>query len=227
MRSSLLLALLLFVSSCFGAECTLYEKTHPTFLLDGAHLSTGKCNTCASCHVGGVFMGTPRTCIACHNGDPARMTIGRGPTHIPTSVVDCNTCHKTVAFNIGTTMNHTAVTTIQCRACHNGAYTSSNALGKPSNHIPEINLIGGATMDCNLCHKSTATWATVTMNHNNTPGNGAGWCIGCHLRGQTWLGAGERMNLNHRNKTPAPTDCSMSGCHRPLGNTGTAYRNWD
>jgi hypothetical protein len=82
-------------------------------------------------------------------------------------------------------------------------------------------------MDCKACHTSTVLWATQTMNHNATPGNGAGWCIGCHLRGQTWLGAGERMALNHRNKTPAPTDCSMSGCHRPLGTTGVLYRSWD
>jgi hypothetical protein len=37
----------------------------------------------------------------------------------------------------------------------------------------------------------------------------------------------EKMALNHRNATPAPTDCSQSGCHRPLGNKGTTYRNWD
>jgi hypothetical protein len=65
------------------------------------------------------------------------------------------------------------------------------------------------------------------MNHNATMGNGAGWCKGCHQSGTAFLGPMERMSLNHRNKTPAPTDCSMSGCHRPLGNTGSAYTRWN
>jgi len=35
------------------------------------------------------------------------------------------------------------------------------------------------------------------------------------------------MSLTHRTKTPVPTDCSTSGCHRPLGTRGTPYSNWN
>lgn len=225
----LFLLLWLFSFGAHASECSLYERTHPNFLLDGSHLSTGKCSTCASCHKGGVFLGTPKTCISCHNGDPRWVTVGRSAMHIPTGVIDCALCHNTLAFT-QYTMNHTAVTTIACKTCHNGSYTSAGtmgAYGKPNLHIPESQLLNGSTLDCKACHTSTVAFTTYTMNHNSTPGNGAGWCIGCHLRGTSYLGNMERMSLTHHQKTPVPTDCSMAGCHRPLGNTGTLYRKWD
>jgi len=37
----------------------------------------------------------------------------------------------------------------------------------------------------------------------------------------------EKMPLTHERRTPVPTDCSESGCHRPLGNKGAAYSKWD
>jgi hypothetical protein len=88
-------------------------------------------------------------------------------------------------------------------------------------------LIGGSAMDCNACHSSTTSWLTERMNHNSTMGNGAGWCKSCHQTGTSYLGRASKMALNHRSRTPAPTDCSQSGCHRPLGNTGSTYNNWN
>jgi hypothetical protein len=120
------------------------------------------------------------------------------------------------------------VTTMLCKTCHNGSYTGAGALGEPIKHIPEATqLLGGSTLDCKACHTSTTVWTTVTMNHNGTVGSGAGWCKGCHLSGQTWLGHGELMSLTHFQRNPVPLDCSQVGCHRPLGNRGTMYRNWD
>jgi hypothetical protein len=126
-------------------------------------------------------------------------------------------------------MNHTVVTTQQCKLCHNGSYVSQGtqgALAKPSNHIPEVQLLNGAAMDCNACHTNTAAWTTMTMNHNASLGNGAGWCKACHQSGTSYLGSMDKKSLTHQ-KTTGVTDCSQSGCHRPLGNKGTAYRNWD
>jgi hypothetical protein len=171
------------------------------------------------------------TCDTCHNGATA---LGKTATHIPIPAgsAKCDSCHKSqVSFATAVTMNHTVVTTAQCKSCHNGSYTSqgvTGALGKPTNHIPEgTQLLNGTLLDCNACHSSTAAFTTERMNHNSTQGNGAGWCKGCHERSTAFLGNMQKMALNHRNKTPAPTDCSQSGCHRPLGNTGTAYSNWN
>jgi hypothetical protein len=123
------------------------------------------------------------------------------------------------------------LTAIACKSCHDGRYLSEGALkggalAKPSNHIPEIQLLNGAAMDCKACHTSTSAWSAQTMNHNSSMGSGAGWCKGCHLSGQKWAGMGETKTLNHRGSKATVIDCSQSGCHRPLGNQGTAYRSW-
>lgn len=224
-----LLALLLLLPNLLhAAECTLYEKTHPAFILNGAHLSTGKCSTCASCHYGGVFTGIPKTCIGCHNGDPARNAVYRSSAHIPTANIECSNCHNTTSFKPAT-MNHSIVSSLTCKICHMGGYVTQGTLGakaKPSNHIPEVQLNGGASLDCKACHLSTTLW-TSTMNHNATVGSGAGWCKGCHLRGTNYLGHGELMSLTHYQSNPVPLDCSQSNCHRPLGNRGSMYRKWD
>ena len=165
MISKFFVALLLFYSQhIFAAECTLYEKSHPLWPLAGAHLSTGKCSTCASCHKQGVFIGTPRSCVACHNGDPKWGTVGRSAKHIPTLLVECSFCHGVITFTTAT-MNHTSVAAYRCDSCHNGAYTSYNAMAKPKDH-PTTTRVGGVTTsiagwDCNHsgCHRGTTSFS--------------------------------------------------------------------
>lgn len=224
----------------YAAECQKYETMHPTFLLNGAHLQAGKCSTCASCHIRSIFVGTPKSCLTCHNGDPSRLTIGRSAVHIPTGSIECSNCHNTTSFTATYTMNHTIVSGIACETCHNGtAYASqgaTGALGAPINHIPyKIKLSNGASMTCNICHTTTAyatltSWNTLsstTIQHNGTMGSSNGWCIGCHLSGLSYLTPGiTTMSLTHHQKTPAPVDCSQVGCHKPLGNTGKSYSSW-
>ena len=57
-----ILAALIFLltMNAYAAECTAYETSHPLFKLDGAHLSTGKCKTCGSCHINSIYVGTPK-----------------------------------------------------------------------------------------------------------------------------------------------------------------------
>ena len=127
-------------------------------------------------------------------------------------------------------MNHSVVTTMGCKTCHNGSYTTqgtTGALAKPANHIPEAQLLNGAAMDCNACHVNTTSWSGMTMNHNNSMGGGAGWCKACHASGTSFLGSMEKKSLTHESRNTTATDCSASGCHRPLGTKGTLFRNWD
>jgi hypothetical protein len=198
---------------------------------------TGNCESChkstASWTSGVTFMHTAATavgtgtCDTCHNGSTAK---GRPATHIPVTAVTakCDSCHKSqVAFATSVTMTHTAVATQQCKGCHNGGYLSQGtqgALAKPTNHIPEVQLLNGAAMDCSACHTGTAAWTSVAMNHSNSQGNGAGFCKACHATGTAYLGGMQRMALTHISATA--TDCSQSGCHRPLGVRGTPYRSW-
>ncbi|NWF48356.1 hypothetical protein F3K02_24325 [Hydrogenophaga sp. D2P1] len=124
-------------------------------------------------------------------------------------------------------MDHALVTASSCKSCHSGTYTSQGAQAKPANHIPEGQLLNGAALDCSACHRSTTSWTTLTMNHNNSVGAGAGWCKSCHASGTNYLGNMEKKALTHESRNTAATDCSASGCHRPLGNEGTLFRNWD
>ena len=212
-------------TTCHGGTFTNID------VKSASHLATtSSCDVChrtttwtpASFNHQGVTAGT---CATCHNGTQAT---GKAAQHIPTTA-SCDACHNTTTFSTAT-MNHTVVTATQCKVCHNGSYTSegtTGALAKPANHVPEVQLLNGAALDCNACHTNTSSWTAETMNHNGSQGNGSGWCKACHQTGTTYLGNMKKMTLNHRNRTPAPTDCSQSGCHRPLGNTGSTYRAWD
>jgi hypothetical protein len=196
---------------------------------ESCHKSTTSWTSVSFAHSAANAVGTG-TCDTCHNGSTA---MGKPATHIPVpaGTAKCDSCHRSQAsFAASTTMNHAVVVTAACKTCHNGSYVSQGtqgALAKPANHIPEAQLLNGASLDCNACHTSTTIWTSMTMNHNASQGSGAGWCKACHTSGTTYLGSMERMSLTHRQRTPVPVDCSQSGCHRPLGTKGTPYRNWN
>jgi hypothetical protein len=169
------------------------------------------------------------TCDTCHNGTTTAVSKSAVHIPIPAGVAKCDACHKSqVNFNTAVTMSHTSVTTATCKSCHNGSYISQGnnggAMAKVTNHIPEAKLLNGAAMDCNACHSSTTAWTTQKMNHNATPG-GAGVCATCHATGTSYLGNMQKKALAH--DKPGKADCSTSGCHRPLGNVGTAYSKWN
>ena len=195
---------------------------------ESCHRSTANWLTVTFAHSPANAVGTG-TCDTCHNGGTAK---GKPPTHIPVpaGIARCDSCHRSqTSFATAVTMNHTVVTTSQCKTCHNGGYTSqgtTGALAKPANHIPESQLLNGASMDCQTCHTGTTSWTSARMEHNSSQGSGSGWCKGCHLSGTAYLGGMERKSLTHERRTPVPLDCSESGCHRPLGNRGTPYRSW-
>lgn len=204
----------------------------------GNHIPTAA--NCISCHTTSTFStgkfhgNVPFTtaCATCHNG--AYVGPDNKPSnHIPyqsvsaTATAGCDTCHKGGFTTWANGRLHTNVTvTTQCKTCHMGNYLGS--IGKPNNHIPESQLLNGTLMECNACHKSTAAggFGTAVMDHNNSQGNGSGWCYACHRSGTAFLGNMDRKSLTHQ-KSSGVTDCSQSGCHRPLGTRGTTYRSWD
>ena len=191
--------------------------------------------SCDACHTtGGTFTTSTFThsatqgvitgqCSTCHNGSYTMWNaLGKTPTHVATTA-SCDTCHKSYTSFAGATFNHTGVSPGTCSTCH---YQGGPGMAKPTNHIPyESQLLAGSSMNCDSCHKSTTSFATQTMNHNNSQGNGSGWCKGCHASGTSYLGNMEKKALTHE-KSTGVTDCSQSGCHRPLGNRGTPYNSW-
>ena len=149
----------------------------------------------------------PGTCMSCHNGSFAN---GKPAKHVVTAQ-SCDGCHRTVAWLPATGFSHTGVVPGTCGTCH---VPGGPGLAKPANHIPhETQLTAGASMGCDRCHKSTTSFAIETMDHNNTQGNGAGFCRGCHATGTSYLGNMQKKSVTHQSSTA--TDCSQSGCHRP------------
>jgi hypothetical protein len=132
-------------STAQASECSYYETIHPNFPLTGSHMSTGKCSTCASCHSGGVFLGTPKVCATCHSGTWNGSTIGHTTAHIPHGAVNCDSCHNTTSFTATWAMNHANVSGQACTTCHTGNYVSYGAMGKDGVHIV-------TALECNACH---------------------------------------------------------------------------
>jgi hypothetical protein len=217
------------LSSIYGLTSKPATATHAsvTGFCESCHRSTSTWLSVQYTHSPANAVGTG-TCDTCHNGMTA---LGKPANHIPVpaGIAKCDSCHRgQVTFTSPYTMNHSVVTAATCKSCHNGTYTTAGtqgALAKPANHIPEgSQLLNGAAMDCKDCHSSTTSFLTEKMNHNTSQGNGAGWCKGCHATGTAYLGTMQKKSLTHQSS--GKTDCSVSGCHRPLGNRGTPYSAW-
>jgi hypothetical protein len=189
----------------------------------GNHMTTTQ--SCDACHrtVAWVPAGfnhagvAPGSCATCHNGSKAT---GKPGNHVATAQ-PCDACHRTTAW-LPAGFNHAGVTPGSCETCHT---PGGSGLAMPGNHIPyKTQLTAGASMGCDRCHTSTTSFTVETMDHNNTQGNGAGFCRGCHATGTSYLGNMQKRSVTHQSQTA--TDCSQSGCHRPLGNEGSTYRSW-
>jgi hypothetical protein len=116
-----------------------FDHNRTGFPLTGAHERA----RCESCHLGGVFEGTPFQCGACHLQGASLAETYKPPNHIPTSN-RCDECHNTSTWS-NVRFQHIGLTTT-CFSCHNNVF----AIGKNLNHIPSPNT-------CDLCH-NTVRW---------------------------------------------------------------------
>jgi len=146
------------------------------------HIPTaGQCDSCHNSYtaftsVAMSHAGTAGTCISCHNGNFVfANALAKTSVHVPTSA-QCDTCHTGgfVAWSPAV-MNHTGLNG-KCSTCHGGGYVSQNAFEKPVTHV-------STTAQCDTCHSSTTSWATVAYSHGPSA---TGTCDSCH--GVTALG---------------------------------------
>ena len=212
-------------ATCHGITASAKPGNHiPTSLsCDACHTTGGTWTTSRFTHSATQGV-TPGQCSTCHNGSYTQWNaLGKPANHVVTTA-SCDTCHKNFTSFAGATFSHTGISPGTCSTCH---YQGGPGLGKPVNHIPyESQLLAGASLNCDACHSSTTSFATQRMNHNNSLGNGAGWCKGCHQSGTNYLGSMNKKALTHYERYAGQTDCSSSGCHRPLGTHGTPYSKW-
>jgi hypothetical protein len=212
-------------ATCHGISASGKPANHiPTSVsCDACHTTGGTFTTSRFTH--SVTQGIlPNQCSTCHNGSYTHANaLGKTPSH-PATTASCDMCHKNYTSFTGATFSHTGIAPGTCSTCH---FQGGSGLGKPTNHIPyESQLLAGASMNCDACHTSTTSFTVQRMNHNNSLGNGAGWCKGCHQTGTNYPGGMEKKSLTHYERYAGQTDCSSSGCHRPLGNQGSAYSRW-
>lgn len=135
-----------------GAE---FDHDETNFPLDFSHALA----KCESCHLQGIFVGTPRRCVDCHS-NTGRIKASAAPsTHIRV-IGDCDFCHTADAWTNVPRVDHSAVVG-SCANCHNGVIST----GKHAGHVASSNI-------CDDCH-TTFNWR---FYHVNVDSN----CVLCH-----------------------------------------------
>lgn len=174
------------------------------FPLTGLHVTV----ECASCHVGGVFKGTPRNCSGCHAQGMRVVATAKSLKHLVTTE-PCEVCHTNTVTFFGARYNHGKAVVGQCKTCHNGLV----ATGKPTSHTT----VNKSTKSCDNCHRTYA-WLPSSWNHF---GNTAK-CVTCHVAGgegaayvRNPIGGTSPEAFAHR--FTAASDCES--CHR-------TYSSW-
>ncbi len=119
--------------------------------------------SCESCHIQGVFRGTPRDCASCHRNGSRPSGAQFPVTHFPTTQ-PCDLCHRAAEWSV-VSFRHQGVAQDTCLTCHNGIFAS----GKPPQHL-------ATTRSCDTCH-NTIIWTATTYNHDGVV---PGTCATCH-----------------------------------------------
>ncbi|HSM98012.1 MAG TPA: cytochrome c3 family protein [Gallionella sp.] len=140
-------------------EAIRFDHIKTGFNLTGAHIQS----RCESCHIQGMFKGTPRDCATCHMAGNRMGAMAKPSRHVAT-IAPCESCHRTTGW-IPATFSHVNVMPGACLSCHNG----SSATSKPSGHIL-------TTSSCDTCHRTSA-WSPAGYNHT---GVAPGTCATCH-----------------------------------------------
>jgi hypothetical protein len=155
------------------------------FPLTGAHIKL----ECETCHVEGLFKGTPTNCAGCHSQGRRVVAPFKSATHMLTQA-PCETCHtNTISFQ-GARFNHVGVQPKGCQTCHSGL----TAPGKPSGHI-------ATTLSCDSCHR-TSSWQPAAFNHSGVFET----CSNCHNGSKA-----KGKPSNHITTTAACDSCHKSG----------------
>lgn len=135
--ASLIATVLVGTATSQTAITAQFDHFTTGFRLDGAH----EFGECASCHLDGMFVGTPINCSGCHTNAGRIRATAAPPTH---NVVTerCESCHRTSTWAPAVRVDHFEVLG-SCYSCHN----NQRAPGKPVNHIPAGN-------QCDDCHNT-------------------------------------------------------------------------
>ena len=173
--NSLALVLTVFALQAAAAETQatgrVFDHMTTGFPLLGGHATAA----CETCHVGGVFKGTPRNCDGCHALGKRVVATPKSTSHIVTDA-PCDTCHFNTFTFLGAKYNHGTAVPGQCLSCHNGRI----ATGRPRDQQHSIGF--ALTDSCDHCHR-TYSFFPASWNHVNVPPGSCSTQQGCHIAG--------------------------------------------
>ena len=191
-----------------------FDHSLTGYKLIGSHSGAA----CTSCHVNGVYKGTPSNCFACHASKDAhngQFGTDCGSCHNPSRWQDVNFDHGRTGFPLAG--SHAGVL---CTTCHvNGVYkgTSKECVACHAGDDAHNGQFGTV---CSACHDTTK-WKNATFDHNKTNFPLAGShanaaCKSCHSNG-VYQGTPTNCYSCHANKDnhngQFGTDCGA--CHKP------------
>jgi hypothetical protein len=156
--TAVLTAMLCLAGTICQAEEQRFDHFATGFELRGAHRDI----PCESCHLRGLFDGTPRQCELCHAGNSLLATSFKPTDHIPSSG-SCDSCHDVFNWQEITRVDHMQLPQA-CGICHNGLRLE----GKPPDHV-------SSGQQCELCH-STMAWLPALFDHATVSQP----CFSCH-----------------------------------------------
>ncbi|MEO5923700.1 MAG: hypothetical protein ABIR70_07745 [Bryobacteraceae bacterium] len=213
------------------------------FPLTGKHTSA----TCASCHVGGKFVGLGTACSTCHLPDFQKTT---NPNHASAGFPQtCETCHTTTQWT-GAKFDHNATkfpltgkhTSTTCASCHVGGKFTGLGTACSTCHLPDFqkttnpnHAAAGFPQTCESCH-TTTQWAGAKFNHNATkfPLTGkhvSTTCANCHVGGK-FAGLGTACSTCHlpdyqsaKNPSHAGFPQTCESCHTTTQWQGATFNH--
>ncbi len=156
------------------------------FHLDGKHSAVA----CESCHINGVFKGTPQDCASCHTKDDTHAgSLGAlcGACHTPTGWKPATVDHSKFAFHLDG--KHS---TVACESCHINGVFKGTPQDCASCHTKDDAHAGSLGNQCGTCHNPSG-WSPAIFDHNTVPfkltahqkkTDGTAFaCKDCHVKG--------------------------------------------
>lgn len=163
-----------FPTDCAACHTTntwtgaVFNHNATSFALTGLHTST----PCSSCHVNGIYKGTPATCVGCHQPDYDQTT---NPNHVAAGFpTDCASCHTTAGWT-GAKFDHDASFFPIYSGNHRGQWNSCATC--------HTNPVTFTEFTCLSCHEHNQT--SMDSKHRGRSGYryDSQACYSCHPRG--------------------------------------------
>lgn len=148
----------------FGSDCATchttaawkpakFDHNLASFKLEGKHQKV----ECDTCHINGVYKGTPTDCFSCHQKDDK---------HAGTFGTDCSACHQPSSWE-NVTFDHSKSNfpltgqhiTLACEKCHQNNQFTTLPTACVGCHVDPAYHAGMFGTDCTTCH-TTNNWST-------------------------------------------------------------------